>query len=160
MQAMFLSAIMMFAAAAHGSARPLDACHVLTKGEIASVQGAAYTETKLTTHENTTTCFYQLPLFTDSVSLDVTPTGAREFWEQHFEQERESTREEEEEHRSPPLKVVGVGDEALWIGGRASGSLYVRKGDAMLRVSVGGKGKDKEKIVRSKRLAIKALRRI
>lgn len=155
---MLISAIMMFAAAAHGSARPLDACHVLTKAEIARVQGAAYTDTTLTTHENTTTCFYQLPLFTNSVSLDVTRTGAREFWEQHFE--HQSPGEEQEEQSSPPLKVTGVGDEAFWIGGRAAGSLYVRKGDSMLRVSVGGKGKDKEKIARSKRLAIKALRRI
>ena len=40
---MMIAAIVMFAAAAHTSARSLpDACHVLTKSEIAAVQGEAF----------------------------------------------------------------------------------------------------------------------
>ena len=136
----------------------LDACHVLTKNEIAAVQGAPYTAAKLTTHGNTTTCFYQLPLFINSVSVDVTRTGAKEYWDQHFE--HEAAGEAPEEKVSPPLEVSGVGDDALWVGSRTAGSLYVRKGDAMLRVSVGGAGTDKEKIAKSKRLAHKALKRL
>jgi len=43
---------------------------------------------------------------------------------------------------------------------KVAGSLYVREGDALLRISVGGPGDVKEKIARSKQLARKALNRL
>lgn len=141
----------------------IDACNILTKADVAAVQGEAFTAAKLSSRRGATTCFYQLPTFTKSVSVDLMRSGGREFWEEHFEREeheQEREREEEGERESPPLEVRGVGSEAFWIGGRAAGSLYVRKGDAMVRVSVGGAGSAKEKIARSKRLAIRALKRL
>jgi hypothetical protein len=153
-----IATFVILAAAAHARARPLDACHVLTKPEIATVQGESYADAKLTTHGETTTCFYQLPTFTRSVSVDVTRSGGRRFWEEHFE--HEAAEEDPGEKVAPPREVKGVGDDALWIGSRAAGSLYVRKGDALLRVSAGGAGADKEKITRSKKLAQKALKRL
>jgi hypothetical protein len=122
-------------------ARP-DACQILTKKEITAVQGEPYSDTKLTAREGGSQCFYQLPTFTKSVSVDV--IRGKEFW----------TRPEE------GVRVRGIGDEAFWAGNKVAGSLYVRKGDAVLRVSVGGPGTESEKIAKSKRLALKALRRL
>jgi hypothetical protein len=129
---------------------------------VAAVQGEAFTNTTLTTRGKSTTCFYQLPTFSKSVSVDLMRSGAREFWEKNFEEERERAREREEpgEKESEPMKIRGLGSEALWVGGRGTGSLYVRKGDSMVRVSVGGPGTEKEKIERSKKLALKALQRL
>jgi hypothetical protein len=140
------------------TAATLDACKVLTKAEVAAVQGEAYTQTKLSAHGAKTQCFYQLPTFSNSVSVDLMRSGGRKFWEQTFEEEHEA--EDPDEHVAPPIKVSGVGSEAMWVSSRVAGSLYARKGDAVLRVSVGGAGSDKEKIARSKKLARKALARM
>lgn len=136
-----------------------DACHVLTKADTEAVQGEAFTDTKLTPRDGgASQCFYELPTFTKSVSVDVRYRGGRKFWDETFEHEREG--EEKDEKVAPPLKVRGVGSEAMWVGGKVAGSLYVRKGDAVLRVSVGGAGDTKEKLARSKRLALRALKRM
>jgi hypothetical protein len=147
-------AVIILATAAHSGARP-DACQILTKKEITAVQGEAYSDTKLTPRDNGSRCFYQLPTFTKSVSVDVIRGSGREFWNQNFERS-----EEAEEKTRPSLRVRGVGDEAFWAGSKVAGSLYVRKGEAVLRVSVGGPGTESEKIAKSKRLALKALRRL
>ena len=134
----------------------MDACHVLTKRDIAAVQGETFTAAKLTARDEITQCFYQLPTFTKSVSVDV--IRDKEFWKSHFD-EGEKEREHEEEAHAP-REIRGVGDDALWIGGRMAGSLYVRKGNAVLRVSVGGPGTENEKIAKAKTLAARALRRM
>jgi len=141
-------------------AAQLDACHVLSEKDVAAVQGEPFTKTTLTTRGRSTTCFYELATFSNSISVDVMRRGAREFWEENFEKEHEREREEAEEKETEPLKVRGLGHEALWVGGRGTGSLYVRKGDSMVRVSVGGPGTDKEKIEKSKKLALKALKQL
>jgi len=156
---MLLAAILL-ATAAHTVARPSDACSVLTKNDIAAVQGESFTTTKLTTHDDVSQCFYQLPTFTKSVSVDV--IRDKSFWAEHFDHapEQEHAHEHEKEEAHPPREIRGLGDDALWIGGRMAGSLYVRKGNAVLRVSVGGPGSEAEKIARSKTLAARALRRM
>lgn len=147
-------------------AAPRNACEVLTRADLAAVQGQEFADAKHSSRGATSQCFYQLPSFASSVSLDLTRNG-REYWEEHFEggeeHERERAREREEEEgeeEHPPRRVRGVGDEAFWVGGQLAGSLYVRKGNAVLRVSVGGKGTLEEKIARSKTLAQKALKRL
>jgi len=135
-----------------------DACGVLTKADLQAVQGEPFAETKLTARGGGTQCFYQLPTFTKSVSVDVRYRGARKFWDDTFEHEREG--EEKDEKTAPPLKVRGVGSEAMWVSSHVAGSLYVRKGDTLLRVSVGGTGGPNEKLERSKRLALRALKRM
>jgi len=152
---MLLAAILL-ATAVHTVARPSDACSVLTKNDIAAVQGESFTTTKLTTHDDVSQCFYQLPTFTKSVSVDV--IRDKSFWAEHFDHAEEHEHEKEEAHA--PREIHGLGDDALWIGGRMAGSLYVRKGNAVLRVSVGGPGSEAEKIARSKTLAARALRRM
>jgi hypothetical protein len=56
--------------------------------------------------------------------------------------------------------VSGVGDEAWWTGNAQVGALYVLKGDAFLRISVGGGEPERARIERSRLLARRALRRL
>jgi hypothetical protein len=134
-------------------------------------------------------CFYRLDPFTSSVSLEVTrrapvPGGQdpAERWERMFraeagEEEREEEKERDavgkdrakgpevrgiEKEKAPPLKVKGIGDDAFWIGNRASGVLYalVRQKHAYVRVSVGGAGTEEEKRSKAVELARRALRRL
>lgn len=153
---MILATLMLtLAAAAHR-----NACEVLTRSDVAAVQGEAFTDAKLTTRGETSQCFYQLPTFVKSVSLDVTRPG-RDFWRDTFEENAEAEPGEAgEEAQHPPRRIRGVGDEAFWVGSHVAGSLYVRKGNAVLRVSVGGAGTEAEKISKSKALARRALARM
>ena len=140
-------------------AAQLDACHVLSKKDVAAVQGEAFTQTKLTTRENSTTCFYQLPTFSNSISLDVMRSGARAFWKENFEKKADPSKPHKKK-RVEPVKVTGIGAEAVWVGSVGTGSLYVRKGDALVRVSVGGADAPKEKIEKSKKLALTVLKKL
>jgi hypothetical protein len=165
-------ALLLLTAAAQSDARPpatpaADACHVLTKREVAAVQGEAFTTAKLTSRGAISQCLYQLPSFSKSVSVDVLRGSAKEFWREHFDRPEEDERprgaahsEEQEEESSRPAEVDGIGDEAYWAGSHIAGSLYVRRGDSMLRVSVGGPGSEAEKRAKAKKLARNALRRL
>ncbi|HEX8173397.1 MAG TPA: hypothetical protein VF824_22875 [Thermoanaerobaculia bacterium] len=154
------------------AAKPRNACEVLTAEDVRAVQGEAFVDAKLSDVGGLSQCFYELPSFANSVSVDLVPTGGHEFWRTHFPDVRDGEREEEEEHHAtaagkreeneeeeklPPRPIRGIGNEAVWAGSRIAGSLYVRKGDAVVRVSVGGAGTEEEKIEKSKRLASKAL---
>lgn len=138
---------------------------------------------------NISQCFFSLPTFTNSINLAVTQksdgAGARDpkdFWEERFEKryenekeerererkggdrdreaKQEREREEEEEEGAPPEKIEGVGDEAFWTGSRVGGALYVLKGNAFIRVSVGGTGNQQTQINKSKAIARLALKRL
>src|SRR6266446_749684 len=102
----------------------LDACALLNSKEIELVQGEPIREIKLTGQStggfSVSQCFFTLPTFTNSVSLQVTQKGEgpgardpKEFWretfhhEQQTEKERErdrekSARKEEDEEKSAP----------------------------------------------------------
>ena len=137
---------------------------------------------------NVSQCYYVAASTVKSVSLELTQradgqSGAaspREFWEERFERAarkkgRESEREEkgkrdadnrggrereEEEEGSPPVRVTGVGDEAFWVGNRLIGALYVLKGDAIIRISIGGPEAENIKIEKMKALARMAVLRL
>ena len=149
-----------------------DACALLTSAEIESVQREAVKETKLSGSKESgfsvSRCFFTLPTFTNSISLQITQRGdgpdARDpktFWSDTFHREyksekekaRAERKEEEEGESSQPMKVNDVGDEAFWMGTRVGGALYVLKGNNYLRVSISGSGAEKDKINRSKALA-------
>lgn len=66
--------------------------------------------------------------------------------------------EGEQEPNARPVK--GLGDEADWSGNRISGALYVRRGERLIRVSVGGIRDERERIDKSRALAAAALRRL
>jgi len=155
-----------------------NACQLLTERDIARVQGEALKSVKLTESNESglrvSQCFYVLPSFTNSISVDVMRGKTATFWRNHFANAREAkdddddkdrgratlSREAEEEHESSARKVRGIGDAAVWSGNRVAGALYVLKGDTILRISVGGGGSQEQKIERSKKLAARALRRV
>jgi hypothetical protein len=135
----------------------------------------------------TSQCFYRLPTFSKSINLEVTRAkepadsvrAIDEFWKRKFgaDPERESgtekiepeetsrntakpeseDREKEEENRARPQSISGIGDEAFWTGNQISGSLYFRKGDTIVRVSIGGPDDQPVKINKARALAEKLL---
>ena len=178
------------AQAANAVKPKVDACAMLDSKEIQAVQGEPVKETKLSGQAGggllISQCFFTLPTFSNSISLLVAQKGEgpdakdpREFWRETFqkgsvdekEREREKKdrdkdkktggrREEEEEEMTPPQKVTGIGDEAFWVGSRVGGALYVLKGDAYLRISIGGSGDQTNRIAKSKTLAQKVISRL
>jgi hypothetical protein len=150
----------------------LDACALLTGSEIQSVQGEPIKEAKLTGQLAgglaISQCFFTLPTFNNSISLIVAHKGEgaggrepKEFWRSTFHAEKKDAkaRKKSEEESDPPKKISGLGDEAFWMGNRIAGALYVLKGDAYVRVSVGGPS-DKASQTRARMLAQKALARL
>lgn len=163
------------------SAQPsaqFDACTLLTKAEVAEVQGDEVSDTKSSTSSQgdflLAQCFYTTGNFANSVSLSlalpdpVNPSarGPRKFWEKTFHQQNENESESgrgegvEEEERVPPQKVKGLGEEAFWSANRVGGVLYVLKKNSFLRVSVGGSGDTDARLRRCKAMAQKALKRM
>lgn len=156
-----------------------DACSLLTSDEIASVQGEAVQATKGSSRAagglSTSQCFYTLPTFSRSISLEVTQDvsgsgKSEEFWERRFGEgaERSEAEEEQAERQrelgekgetgeksidAGPQPVEGVGDEAFWAGTQINGSLYVRKGSSIIRLSVGGPADQAAKIEAAKKLS-------
>jgi hypothetical protein len=70
------------------------------------------------------------------------------------------TEEEREKELSKPRVIDGLGEEAYWMGSPITGALYVLKGDAFLRISVGGEKDESVRIKKAKTLAEKALKRL
>lgn len=161
-------------APAETAAKPkIDACALLTNKEIEAVQGEAIKETKLSGQStggfSVSQCFFTLPTFNNSVSLLVAQKGEggdarnpRDFWRDTFHETKakENKEREEKEESTPPKKMPGIGDEAFWLGTRVGGSLYVLKGNAYVRVSIGGPADQAIKMAKSKNLAQKALARL
>jgi hypothetical protein len=167
----------------------VDACAMLNSKEIEAVQGEVLKETKLSGQAGgglqISQCFFTLPTFSNSISLLVAQKGdgadakdPKEFWRETFQkgatedkdrdrdkkdragEKKGGERGEEEEESTPPQKVSGVGDDAYWVGSRVGGALYVLKGNAYVRISIGGSGDQASKINKSKTLAQKAIARL
>jgi hypothetical protein len=171
------------------------ACPLLPAADIQAVQGEKVSEMKGSERTNdslsTAQCFYRLPTFSKSVSLEVMrPVGsstrvAEEFWERRFgadreseEREMEAEREmeknrsgekgerkkeserEEEESAPRPQPVAGLGDAAFWTGNQLNSSLYVRKNNVIVRLSIGGAEEPSAKIKKATALAEKVLNRL
>lgn len=153
-------------------AEPSFACTLLTADEVKAVQGEPFKSTKPSQGSgpglSVSQCYFELPTPVNSVVLTVTrkASGANarepiESWRDIFYREHPREKEEEEkEGRKGPEKIAGVGDEAFWTGSRVGGALYVLKGNAYLRISVGGAGDQAQKMDRCKALAAAALKRL
>ena len=171
-------------------AAKIDACSLLTKQEIEAIQGSPIKETKSSSNEGNgfvhSQCFYTASEFSKSVSLTVTrtdPTASvkgdvKSFWKETFgryeesqkeregdEEKRESLKEQarekgEEEGANPPRKVDGLGDAAYWSSNRVGGVLYVLKGNAYIRVSLGGLFDEKTRMEKTEQLARNVLARL
>jgi hypothetical protein len=157
---------LLFVSAAHASERPegepRTACELLSVEEVAAVQGEPFSKATPSTRGARSQCFYQLPSFVNSVSVDVLREGAAAYWEENFSKAAQARRDAAragKRKKDGPKPVSGVGREAMWTGNR-TGSLYVFTGDAVVRVSVGGGGTEAEKIARTKALALSAVNRV
>ena len=161
----------------------IDACKLLTKEEIKTIQRDTLKDTTLTAPSDgpfiVSQCFYATNNFVNSVSLTVTQQSSnagakniREFWKEKLrsqgshDTERERERDnkakasEEEEEGAPPERVKGVGEEAYSVGNAKFGALYVLKGNKILRISVGGSHSQPERIQKMKSLAQYAITRL
>jgi hypothetical protein len=141
------------------------ACSLLTPAEIAHVQGEAPRETKPSSQESPglhgDQCFFLLPTFASSISVELTRGAVRAFWKRTFhEQGGEAKRESESEKEQKPQRVRGLGDEAFWAGDARLGGLYVLRKDAMLRLSIGGAETQPQKLKKLRALARSALKRM
>ena len=180
------------------------ACALLSASDIQAVQGEAVSDTQGSERSNetlvTSQCFYRLPTFSKSISLDVMrPTNVsasshavEEFWERRFGQRHEQDgreaeevsaerkrekeragerkdgqkdkrgdeREREEEEGARPQPVPGLGDEAFWVGNQLNATLYVRKNNAIVRLSIGGPEDESTKIKKATALAEQVLKRL
>jgi hypothetical protein len=181
-------------------------CTLLTSEELKEVQGEAPTDSQGSEHAagalSMSQCFYRLPTFNKSVSLEVVraapgaEAGAlKEYWRKQFhpeavearerarelKEERERSREEElereraagqtregghekeekeDEEDSRPQRVNGLGEEAYLAGNERTSTLYVLKGDAVLRLSVSGTEARPDKLKKAAALAAKALKKL
>jgi hypothetical protein len=120
-------------------------CALLTSAEIQRVQGEAPVQAKAGASGASESCFYELPTFTKSVSLDVT-RGVRKLLDSDGEVKREPVR--------------GLGGTAFWSGDPRLGGLYVLRRDTMLRLAVGGAESKAVKLRKLKVLARAALKRL
>ena len=159
-----------------------DACSLISKEEVESVQEAPMNETKSNERSDgvfrVSQCFYTATEFSKSVNLALiqkdpdhrASRSPKEFWKKKFGRysgdekerakvEKETEHKEEKEESVPPKKIDGIGDEAFWASNRFGGILYVLKGDAFISVSLGGTDAGATKLEKSKALAQKALRR-
>src|SRR2546425_2340448 len=166
----------------------IDACALITNAEIEAVQGEPVRETKSSESPSSSfvmsQCFFRTATFAKSISLALAtpdpakPSGLtpREYWQKQFhppdqaEKEKDEpaagqakapkeTQEEREKELRKPRVIDGLGEEAYWTGSPITGALYVLKGDAFLRISVGGEKDESVRIKKAKTLAEKEIGR-
>jgi len=151
-----------------------DACALLSNPAIEKVQGAPLKAKKGSVGKSnaviTSQCFFALANSSDSISLVLTipnpansRIGPRELWEKWFHEsagpEKEPPREKETEKGAQPVPVSGLGDEAYWVQSFV-GTLYVLRGNAFFRISIGGKQNDAARLQKARILAMDVLPRM
>src|SRR6202022_549068 len=131
-----------------------DACGLISKEEVGSIQAAPVNETKTSEHSDgallVSQCFYTAAEFSKSVALALVRSdpkqgskrSPKDFWKEKFDpyqdEEPKTKSGDEKEQGSAPKKIEGLGDNAYWVGNRFGGMLYVLKGDAFISIGVGG----------------------
>jgi hypothetical protein len=164
-----------------GAAVTRDACSLVSKEEVESVQAAPVNDVKNSEHSDeffrVAQCFYTTAEFSKSVSLALVQKdrdqqnmrSPKDFWKEKFgpykgnENERDGqadTKGVEKEQGTAPKKIAGIGDDAYWVSNRFGGMLYVLKGDAFISIGLGGTDDEETKLKKSKVLAQKALQRL
>ena len=151
-----------------------DACSLVSKEEVQSVQQTPVTDAKSSERSDGTfrisQCLYTAAEFSKSVNLALiqadpnqpTKRTPKDFWKEKFdpyknEEPRTGTHDETE---TAPKQIPGLGDEAFWVSNRFGGILYILKGDAFISIGVGGTDAEETKLEKSKVLAQKALQRL
>ena len=153
-----------------------DACGLISKEEVESIQAAPVNETKTSEHSDgallVSQCFYTAAEFSKSVALALVQSdpkqgskrSPKDFWKEKFDpyqdEEPKTKSGDEKEQGSAPKKIEGLGDDAYWVGNRFGGMLYVLRGDAFISIGVGGTDDEDTKLKKSKALAEKALQHL
>jgi hypothetical protein len=163
-----------------GTAVTRDACSLVSKEEVESVQASPVNETKSSERSDdvfrVTQCFFTTAEFSKSVNLALVQKNPaqqnerspKDFWKDKFgsyggdraRDEKAGTKSVEREQTTAPKKITGLGDDAYWVSNRFGGVLYVLKGDAFISVGLGGTDDEETKLAKSKVLAQKALQRL
>ena len=169
------AAAVLFSCGQKASLPVASACDTLSRETVGQVQGEAVVDIKgsqATSGDiSISQCFYKLPTFSKSVNLEVTQ-GSRDaidaFWNKRFrdrgmseEQEEELEREKKEGKTAPetdqkqgnPQAVAGLGDEAFWTASQINGALFVRRGNAVYRINLGGAEDSASKLEKATALA-------
>ena len=138
------------------------ACTLLTAAEVASVQGEEPTKVRQKKPlSDTSQCLFSLPTASKLVLVEVTrgPRVAQLVERMRLAAEVEG--EESGEFDAPAVeRVEGLGDEAFWAEGVHQGALYVRRGEMLLRIAVGGDESKEAKMTKLRLLVSKALGRL
>jgi hypothetical protein len=155
-----------------------DACKLISKEEVESVQATPVNETKSSERSDdlfyVSQCFYTTAESSKSVSLALVQENPdqqhkrtpKDFWKEKFgpyEKQgdgKPEAKEVEKEQGPTPKKIGGLGDDAYWVSNRFGGVLYVLKGDAFISIGLGGTDDEETKLKKSKVLAQKALQRL
>lgn len=161
----------------------IDACQVLTKEEIETVQGESVEEIKASAPQSSgmliSQCLFRTATFANSVSVAVgapdpgkpTARNPREFWRQQFhplEAQEEKGRgggkapwnsTTEQEERKPRL-IGGLGDEAYWVDSPIAGALYILQGETYARISIGGVRAESARLEKTKALGRAVVKRL
>ena len=146
-------------------AAAVDACSLLTAQEIEAVQRERPQLSKPSAQPGgdlaVRQCFYQLPTFSKSISLEVTSgPAAKAYWQKAFHGKRAREEDEEAEAKEEPERVRGLGEEAYWTGSVRLGGLYVLEKGSILRLSIGGAEAKDAKLKKLRALARSALKRL
>ncbi len=151
------------------AASPTDACSLLTSEEIQAIQGEPLQDAKLSRPGDgalaISQCFFGLPSFAKSISLQVVgkgsgSRGAREDWREIFSPGNGVEGETEAgEAKKAPQRIPDLGEEAYWSTGPFT-VLHVLEGERYLRISVGGADDEKTKLEKSKSIARLVLPRL
>ena len=153
-----------------------DACSLLTKEEVGSVQGSPVNDTKSSERSDDlfrfAECFYTTAESNKSVNLALVQqrtdqqnkSGPKDFWNKKFDpyrnEEPKTKNGDEKEQGSGPKKITNLGDDAYWAVNPVGGTLYVLKGDAFISIGLGGTDDEQTNLKKSKELAQKALQRL
>ncbi len=139
-----------------------SACSLLTAAEVASVQGERPRKVREDRPlADTARCVYALPTPARTVVVEVTRGPRVAQLAERMRSAAAVESEESGEFESPAVeRVEGLGDEAFWAEGPAQGALYVRRGQTLLRVALGGDEGKEAKMSKLRLLAGKALGRL
>jgi hypothetical protein len=157
--------------AGQGSTNVIDACSLLTSKEIEAIQGAPLKDTKLSANSQggltVSQCYFLLPTAAESIVVTVTQRAngpdardPKQWWEETFHRDNDKAEAGRKESKAPPERIAGLGDEAFWAPQGFGGALYALKGNAYIRISVGGPGDRVAKSQKSKSLAEIVLKRL
>jgi len=143
------------------AAAALKACALLTAADVTSVQGEKPAKVRQSTPQHDSSrCFIAFATAAKSISLEVTRGPRAALLADRMREAAEVEAEEAGENEEHAVELVpGLGDEAFWATGRLGG-LYVRRGETMLRIAIGGEESKEVKLGKLRLLAGKALSRL